>query len=196
MLVYQYPPKIDRTTMQMQEFNASLERKKYKKDSLKTVFLGLLLFAISFFVPFVPVKILLYVFCLFHVFMGILVYNYAKNINSKDNFTKIYDDRIEHSQKSPVTMRVKKFTVFFDDVEKSCQNVVGELCITLKSEHKSVCQVVTKDGVSEINIKNNQISLCFPDPEPKLYIINEFYEKIHYPKKVYREIIDDEEDEY
>lgn len=196
MLVYQYPPKVDKTTMQMREFNASLERKKFKKDSLKNIVLGLVLFAISFFVPFVPVKILLCVFALFYIFLGYLIYNYANYINSPDMWTRVYDDRIEHSQVSTLTRRVYTTTVYFDDVESSHQTFMGELCFKLCDKPKSHCEIVKNGASAKKNIKNNEIALFFDDTEPKLFIINELYEKIKYPKKDYLEIVDEDEEDY
>lgn len=196
MLIYQYPPKVDRTTRQMQEFNASLERKKYKKDALKNLCLAFILVVISFFVPFVPVKILLIVFTVFYVFLSYLIFHYGMFINSSKIWTKVYDDRIENSQLSALMPWFKVSVVYFEDIESSYQNVVGDLCFKLKDGYKSKVEVSKKNTIISQEIKNNELSLHFSDTQPKLFIINEFYEKIKYPKKEYREIVDEDEDEY
>lgn len=196
MLIYQYPPKVDKMTKQMQEFNASLERKKYKKDALKNLCLAFILFVISFFVPFIPVKILLIVFGSFYVFLSYLIFHFGKCLNSPNAWTKVYDDRIEHSQVGKITPFVTKSVVYFEDIESSYQNAVGDLCFKLKDDCKSKAEVTKRNATTSQKLKNNEISLSFNDPDPKLYIINEFYEIIKYPKKNYREIVDDEDEEY
>lgn len=196
MLIYQFPPRVDKTTKQLEEFNASVQRKKIRKDGFKNLVLGLILFAISFFVPFVPVKILLYVLTAFYFFLAYMVFHYAKWINTSDSWTKVYDDRIEHSQIGALTSRVIVSTVYFEDIVSSSQNMIGELCIKLKENHKSKLSQTKNGQTTPIEIKDNVISMFFDNPKPKLYLINEMYDRIKYPKKEYNVIEDDEDDEY
>ena len=90
-------------------------------------------------------------------------------------YTKIYDDYIEHKQASLFNLKktnYKEVTVFYSDILSSSQDAFGNLQIKLKT--------------GEI------ISLYFCDTDAKLYLINNLYKEIKYPKKEYRDLSADE----
>lgn len=193
-LLYQYPPKIDRKTAQLRKFNDSLERKKYNKNAVKNVAVALIMGIIAFFIPTAAVKIFVFLLSAMSFFSAYLLYKCGESINSPDNWTKIYEDRIEHSQINVISNKITQFCIKFDDIENSRQNAIGELVFVLKDGHGATVTSISKGRETNQKIKNNSVSISFINSKPKMYLINNMYSQIKYPKKNYN-IIEDDEDE-
>ena len=196
MLLFQYPPKIDKRTAQLVEFNASKERKKIRKNAVKSVAVGLVILALSFFVSNIAVKFFVFLVAGFNMFTAYLLYKSADQINDKNNWTRIYDDHIEHSQTGVVTGKITEITFYYDDVEKTSQNALGEMVFTFKNTERIKVLVKTKKENREVAVKNNGFSLYFVNSKPKLFLIENLYDKINYPKKNYIVIQDDEDESF
>lgn len=196
MLLYEYPPKNDKRTAQLLEFHACAERKKIRKNALKSLILSVIVAAVALFIPEIAVKIVVLLVAAVGLVSAYLVYFSSKQINSKNDWTKIYDDRIEHSQTAVASNRVTHFCINYEDIKSSRQNIIGELVLKLKEDNN--VRVTVSDGktVKEKAVRDNCVTLYFSNSKPKLYLINNLYEKIGYPKKDYVAIEDDDEDEY
>ena len=57
MLLYEYPPKVDKRTAQLLEFSAAGERKKVRKNATKSIVIGLIIVLIGVLIDNIPVKI-------------------------------------------------------------------------------------------------------------------------------------------
>lgn len=195
MLLYEYPPKQDKRTSSIIEFNASMERKKIRKNAVKNVVIGVAIAALSFAVPNIPVRIFVLTLAGFELFIAYFLYRSTLSINSKNNCSRIYDDHIEHRQTGVMSGRITEFNVCYEDIESSAQNAVGDLVIKLNENNSAEMKRVKGGKIEALPIKNNCVVLVFNNSEPKYYLINNLYEKIRYPKKEYLPYVDDEEEE-
>lgn len=195
MLLYEYPPKVDKRTAQLLEFSASGERKKIRKNALKSVILGLLIAVIALFVDNLVVKIIVLLISAFNFFTSYLLYKSASQINDKNNWTRIYDDHIEHSQSGVVIGKTFEITVYYDDILRSYQNSMGELVFELNKTDNTVYRMISKKKTDDLIVKDYKLSLYFVNSKPKLYLIDNLYEKIKYPKKNYIPYEDDDEED-
>ena len=196
MLLYEYPPKIDKRTAQLVEFSAANESKKIKKNATKSLIIGIFIVMIALFIPQTVVKIFILLIAGFNIFTAYLLYKSAEQINDKNNWTRIYDDHIEHSQTSVVSGKATEISFYYDDVEKTSQNLLGEMVFNLKNTENTKVFVKTKKGTKEAPVKNNTVSLYFVNSKPKIFLIDNLYEKINYPKKNYLVIEDDEDTDF
>ena len=196
MLLYEYPPKCDKLTEQLVEFNASNERKKIRRNALKNVLLALVIFVISFFIENAVVRIFVVLLSLLSLGSAYVIYLSSDQLNDKRSKTKIYDDRIEHSQTGVFLNRITEFVVPFDDVESSAQNIMGDMVFRLKNGHNVSVKVVSKGKERGGKIKDNCVTLLFANTKPKLFLIDNLHERINYPKKNYLPLEDDDEDDW
>jgi hypothetical protein len=172
------------------------EHKKMKSNMYRNIILAAVIFVLSFLVEVVLVKILLILIAFGNAVVALLLYNFFAFSRDTQVYTKIYEDRFEHSQPVGFSGDFLHSTVYFDDVEKSCQNNHGRLIIALKSERRSTFVRRDKKGAqSEFVPNDDTVSLYFPDTQSKLKLINEFYEQLKYPHKEYN-VIDDSDDYY
>lgn len=195
MLLYEYPPEQDKRTSSIIEFNASMERKKIRKNAIKNVVIGVAVAALSFAVPNIPIRIFVLALSGFELFIAYFLYRSTLSINSKNDRTKIYDDHIEHRQTGVMSGRITEFNICYEDIESSAQNAVGDLVIKLKEKNNAEVKRVKGDKTEALPLKNNCALLVFNSSEPKYYMINNLYEKIKYPKKEYLPYVDDEEED-
>lgn len=195
MLLYEYPPKVDKRTAQLLEFSAVGERKKVRKNALKSIVIGLIIVLIGIFIDNIPVKILILFIGAYNLFAAYLLYKSASQINDNNNWTKIYDDHIEHSQSGVVVGKTFEMTFYYDDILRTTQNSMGELVFEFTNTDKVTYRIISKKGSDDLIVKDNKLSLYFLNSKPKLYLIENFYEKIKYPKKNYLPYEDDEDEE-
>lgn len=194
MLLYQYPPKSDKRTKQLLEFHAAGERKKLKKEAFKNIVIALSVILLTFFIDNIAVKIFTLAVSAFFVFLAYVICTSAKQYNNNNDWTRIYDDKIEHSQNCFASQKVMEFTVKYSDIESTHQDWLGRLIINLKEDHTVKAAVKKRDTIKALKIKKNCISLSFNNTQPKLYLIKEMSEKIKYPKKEYISYKDYEDD--
>ncbi len=195
MLLYEYPPKVDKRTAQLVEFSAARERKKVKKNAAKSAVLGVLIAIIAFIVDVIWVKIFILLIAAFNLFTAYLLYKSSTQINDKNNWTKIYDDHIEHSQSGVVIGKTFEMIIFYDDVLRTTQNSMGELVFELKTTDRATYRMISKKGSNDVVIKNNSLSFYFINSKLKLFLIDNLYDKIKYPKKDYIPYEDDDDED-
>ncbi len=192
MLLYEYPPKLNRVQRQQKAVNDLAEHKKISKALYRNLIIGCVIFVLAFFVPIIVVRILLILIAVGNVAVAFLLYRFSAMSRDTECYTRIYDDHIEHKQGSVWSKSYMTVVMNYSDIERTEQTPQGKLVFYLSSTNS-----VVMDGGSERaakELEQDHITLDFQDTKAKLYLLNELYEKIKYPKKNYN-IIEDEEDE-
>ncbi|MBR1863860.1 MAG: hypothetical protein IJ806_07235 [Ruminococcus sp.] len=191
--LYEFPPKLSRAEKQAKAVNDIAEHTKMRRQMYKNMVLAALIFALSFLVPAAPVKILLMLISVGNFAVGALLYRYYSLSRDTELYTRIYEDRLEHCQNNSLSGRKLSCVIYFDEIEKSWQDNRGRLNIAFSSQERSRFTLSTrKDGARPYELKGAAAVLRFADTASKLRLINDYWEKIKYPKKNYKEITDDD----
>ena len=197
MLVYEYPPKMNRVEKQAKAAHDLAQHAKIRRNMLKNLILAAVIIGISFFVGNIFVRILLIIIGLANAAVGCLLYWYNMLSFDANVYSRIYDDHIEHSQRMGFSKRYLHADISYADVEKSEQDNHGNLVVTLKENAKPKLFTSDENGrdEQEFPVQDNTVTLKFVDTKAKLTLVGDLYEKINYPHKEYK-VIDDDDDDY
>ena len=192
--LYVFPPKLSRTEKQAKALNDLAEHRKMSKQMYRNLILAGVIFALSLFVKFIVIKILLILLAAGNAAVGIILYRYYTLSRDTRLYTRIYPDRLEHLQKLGLMGDMLKVTLYYNEVERSSQDGRGNMCFKLKKCVKSQFAKVDKKGVeSPYQLKDNLAVLKFIDTKAKLTLIDKLHDEINYPKKNYNVITDDDD---
>ncbi len=175
MLLYIFPKKLSASEQIEQAGERINVNKKIRKLRIQNIILLAVICILLWRVPLIWLKLLtafILVICL--AFNSLIIMS-VKRQEDSGAYTKIYDDHIEHKQARLFNLKktsYKEVTVFYKDIQSTSQDAFGNLQFKLKS--------------GEI------VSLYFCDTDAKLYLINNLYNEIKYPKKEYRDLSADE----
>ena len=175
MLLYKFPKKLSASEQIEYAGERMRINKKIRKLKIQNVILLAVIFILLWRVPVIWLKLFNTFILLIYIAFNSLILMSLKRQADSGAYTKIFDDRIEHKQANLFNLKktnYREVTVFYDDIESSSQNAFGNLQLKL--------------------ISGEIVSLYFCDTDAKLYLINNLYEKIKYPKKEYRDISSDE----
>ena len=192
MLLYEYPPKLNRVQRQQKAVNDLAEHKKMRKGLYRNLIIGCVIGVIAVFVPVMIVKILLWLIAAGNIAVALLLYRYSAMSRDTECYTRIYDDHLEHKQGSVLSKRYMTVVLAYADVVKSEQTPQGKLVFTLSDSASPEVGGAGKRAQRELS--EHKLTLTFQDTKAKLYLINELHGEIKYPKKEYN-VIEDEEDE-
>ena len=190
MLLYEYPPKLDRQGKQLKAAHDLQERAKMMKNMYKNILLGIVMILIGAFVPFVIVILI----GILNLAVGVLLYRYSEMYRDTACYTRIYDDRLEHCQSFFITGKKLTANILFEDIVRSEQTPSGNMIFYFRENAKPQISSDAKGGRWKKELEKGSITLFFQDTKAKLYLIENLSDKIKYPKKEYRKI-EDEEDE-
>ncbi|MBR4622486.1 MAG: hypothetical protein IKO44_03005 [Ruminococcus sp.] len=193
MLLYEYPPKLNRREKQQKAANDIAEHKKMQKGLYKNLILGCIILLIAVFVPVLIVKVLFALIGFGNIIVALLLYRYSAMSRSTECFTRIYDDRLEHKQGSVLTGKYFSCVLYYSEVVKSEQTPQGDMFFTLTPD-RTASSFENPNSRKQKELSQNTITLHFIDTKSKLYLIENLHEQIGYPKKQYN-VIEDEEDE-
>ncbi len=194
MLLYEYPPKLTRSERQQKALHDLTEHKKMRRNMFKNFILGAVIVALSFLAQNVIIEIVLLVLGVLNIAVGALLYWYFAYYRTADVYTRIYDDRIEHSQRRGFSGSYLEYVLYYDSIKKSYQTNSGVLVCELSDSGESTLTVRKKDGTAEPQPLTDRAELDFQDTASKLYLIEKLSDKIKYPRKEYN-VIDDEDDD-
>ena len=192
MLLYESPPKLSRVQRQQKAAADLAEHKKMRSVLYRNLLIGCGIGVIGIFVPVMIVRVLLWVIAAGNIIMALLLYRFSAMSRDTGCYTRIYDDRIEHCQGSLMSKKHMSVTLYYEDIIRSEQTPQGKMLFTLSEKAKPVLDGADKRTLAELN--QHRLTLSFQETKTKLYLINELYEQIKYPRKEYN-IIEDEEDE-
>ncbi len=194
MLLYEYPEKTDRLTAQLKRAETIRQAKKLRKNAVINCVLAAVLVIFVFAAEVVWVKIFIALAGLMTAFSGIVMLEEAAQAYHEPARTLIYDDRLEHTQRLPHRGTTVSYTVSYEDILSSSQNMTGGLILTLR-EGAAVGVRSERKGVVSEKVENlASVTLYFENVKPKLFLINQLSDKIKYPKKEYL-VVEDNDDE-
>lgn len=194
MILYEYPPKLDKQGKQLKIVHDIEEHKKMRKNMYKNLILAAIIFTAGFFPQLMIIKVILWVIGGGNALTALLLYNVSALSRDSKLYTRIYEDRLEHCQGSTFSKKHTYIEFYYDDAEKSYQDRQGDLIVELKNGYKTSVYVEDKNSKIKVSPENNQLRIKFQDTRAKLFLIENFYEQIKYPHKEYN-VIEDEEDE-
>lgn len=192
MLLYEYPPKLNRQQRQQKAANDLAEHKKMQKALVRNLIIGCVIGVIAFFVRIMIIRILLLLIAVGNFAVALLLYRFSAMSRDTECYTRIYDDRLEHRQGSLLAKKYFSVVLFYKDIEGSEQDPRGNMVFRLTDSAAPEIQGAGKRQMSELG--QHFITLTFQDTKAKLYLIDNLWEQIKYPKKDYK-VIEDEEDE-
>lgn len=175
MLLYKFPKKLSASEQIEQAGERMKINKKIRKLKLQNVILLAVICLLLWRVPAIWLKLLITFILLICIAFNSLILMSIKRQGDSGAYTKIYDDRIEHKQANLFNLKntnYREVTVSYKDIVSSSQDAFGNLQFKL--------------------ISGEIVSLYFCDTDAKIYLINNLYEKIKYPKKEYKDLSVDE----
>ena len=180
MLLYEYP-KRDPVSKRNREFQKHEDKRKNKKLLIRNVLVSSIIVLLSFKIEVLWLAVVVAGIGVFGISSAVLMYNYAFSGFSDKAYTYIYDDRIEHGQISVFDLSLICVTVYYEDIESTRQDIMGNIVLKLNSVNSSIMTKTGKNkSQSEIKPKNNEIRLFFQSSEAKYYLIRELSRKIKY----------------
>jgi len=192
--LYVFPPKLSRTEKQAKALNDLAEHRKMSKQMYRNLILAGVIFALSLFVKFIIIKILLILLAAGNAAVGIILYRYYTLSRDTRLYTRIYPDRLEHLQKLGLMGDMLKVTLYYNEVERSSQDSRGNMCFKLKKCVRSKFTKVDKKGNENDHQPKDGIAVIkFIDTKAKLTLIDKLHDEINYPKKNYNVITDDDD---
>ena len=192
MLLYEYPPKLNRVQRQQKAAGDLAEHKKMQKALYRGLIIGCIICVLAIFVPQMIIKIILLVIGAGDIAVAYLLYRYSALSRDTECYTRIYDDHLEHKQGSILTKKYMTVTLRYDDILRSEQTPQGAMLFYLTDSAEPTAE--GGSGRVKKELAEHRLTLSFQDTGAKLYLIKELHEKIKYPKKEYN-VIEDEEDE-
>ncbi len=194
MLLYEYPPKLDRKGKQLKAVHDLEEHKKFQKNIYRNLILGIVIVVLGMLVPLAVLKIAVMLIGFCNIGMAFLLSRYSAMSRDTNCYTRIFDDRLEHKQGSLISKNYTSVVLYYADILKSEQTPSGRLTVWLKEGHGLQLKQDKPTRNVENELKEGKITLNFQDTRAKLYLIENLHEEIKYPKKQYN-VIEDEEDE-
>ena len=175
VLLYKFPKKLSASEQIEQAGERMKINKKIRKLRIQNIILLAVIIILLWRVPVIWLKLLTAFILLIYIAFNSLIIMSVRRQEDSGAYTKIYDDRIEHKQANLFNLKktnYREVTVFYNDIKSSYQDAFGNMQFRL--------------------IGGEIVSLYFCDTDAKLYLINNLYDKIKYPKKVYRDLSSDE----
>ena len=196
MLLYEYPPHLDKREQIAKASHDLAEHRKMQRNMYKNLIIAAVLIVIGIIAPPMIVKVILCLIGAGNAAVAVLLYRVYALSRDTDLYTRIYDDRLEHCQKTLVTGIKTEIAISFSDIERSYQDKRGHLIVCLKSGAKPSVKSSKPYKFMDSELAAGRLMLDFQDTRAKLYLIENLYEQIGYPKKEYNIIEDDDPDEH
>ncbi len=195
MLLYTYPPKLDKRAQALKAQRDIEEHKKMQRNMYKNIILAVIIIAVGALAPPVILKVILWLIGAGNLITALLLYSVYAISRSTECYTRIYDDHIEHCQISLIRKIKTEIVLAYGDIEKSYQDSRGRLVCVLKKGAEPQVTSSKPYKYMESELAAGRLTLDFQDSRTKLYLLENLHEQIHYPKKEYNIIEDDDEDE-
>lgn len=179
MLLYQYPNQNSVSEERRNFTKKYADNKKIKNSIIRNFVIAIGIIIISGFSQMLFAKILLIFVALIMIANSLFLHKCSFPKKSKYLVTYIYDDKIINSQYDFFQKKIYRYTIYYDNIEKTSQTLMGGLKINLNSFIK--CEVIKKDGtISEREYVKDVLVLNFNDTDSKYYLINNLKRKIKY----------------
>ncbi len=196
MLMYSYPPKLDKREQVLKAAHDLEEHRKMQKNMYKNLAIAAAIIVIGFLAPPVFVKVILWLIGAGNVVVALLLYRVYALSRSTECYCRIYDDHIEHCQITLITHIKTEIVLQYADIEKSYQDKRGRLIVCLKEGASPSVTNSKPYKFMDSELSQGRLMLDFQDTRAKLFLIENLHEQINYPKKEYNIIEDDDPDEH
>lgn len=198
MLIYEFPPKLNRIEKQAKAVHDLEEYKKMRQNMFKNLILGIVIIVMGILAKVTLISVVLMIIGGVNIAVGIVVYSLMSLSRDTNSYSRIYEDKIEHKQRIGLSQKYLKCVIYYDEIAKSFQDSHGNMIINFEKLQKSEFSEIDADDKNEkkYEIQNNEIKLKFIDIKSKLTLIEKCSDKIKYPKKNYNIINDEEGDDY
>lgn len=172
------------------------EHRKMQRNMYKNLLIASAIVVIGFFAPFLIVRVILWLIGAGNIFVALLLYRVYALSRSTECYTRIYDDHIEHCQITLITRIKTEIVLEYKDIERSYQDKRGKMIVCLKEGAEPSVKSSKPYKFMDSELSQGRLMLDFQDTRGKLFLIENLYEQIHYPKKEYNIIEDDDPDEH
>lgn len=187
MLVYKFPPKITTTEQRLNNLNAKTETKKMNKSIIKNTIIAMVIVILATQINPLWLKLIVLIIGFTSLATAFVLRKITGQQIDNEFSTKIYADKIEQNQSTLILPNRLKFSINFDDILESKQDLIGNLQITLKSENNSKREVLNRKGeIISVGFKNNIAVLSFPLGNGKWILIDNYPNEIKYKRSSQR----------
>lgn len=184
MFIAQYPEERSTHERRLNSMARSNEMKKIKSSSAKSIIISAVIFVLSAEIEILWIKLIVIIIGLSSLFTAFMLYRLTAEKYDARNYTKIFDDKIIHSQTTLITSKQEIYTIFFSDIEKSAQNSIGYLEMTISSDGKSEAEILSKKGKRlSFGECEEKIILKFSVQDGKYYLIKNLSDEIKYARR-------------
>lgn len=183
MLIIQFPCKKSLHEKRIEKINKQNELKKIKNNVIKNVVISLVIIILSFKIEPILIKIFVILIGLSVILTAYILYKLTLQKYDNRFYTKIYDNKIEHSQVSFFKSIQQIVNIDYSNIKKSCQNNIGNLQLFLINNKNVQIEIVLKNGLKSKKVLNDSnLLLKFQNQDAKYYLINNMSDKIKYIK--------------
>ncbi len=184
MLIAQFPGEFSTHERRLISLARTNEMKKIKTASAKNVIISAVIFILSAKIEILWIKLIVIFIGISSLCTAFMLYKLTAEKYDSRNYTKIFDDKIIHSQVSLISSNQEIYTVYFSDIEKSAQNTIGYFEITIIIDGNSEAEVLNKKGKRlSVGKCSGKIVLKFSVQDGKYYLINNLSDEIKYVRR-------------
>lgn len=196
--IYEYPGGMTRSERQAAALLRLEQHRKLRRQMIRNIILAAVIGALSFLCPVIFIRVLLILIALGNLGVGLVLYSIQLAAIDEGQFLKVYPDRLEHRMALGLTGKHQTSVIYFDEIVSAKQDSLGRLAVTVSPSKDSRSRFYIEDRQgrrTDLLLKDNTVQLRFPEAAPKLWLIENCWEKLHYPKKEYKKL-DDSDDYY
>lgn len=192
-VLYSYPSKSDKAVIRREMPQRLLARKKLSRKLWLSVLLSLVIAVIGIFSENAVAAVLLILLAVISAAINVISVKLSL-LSFEEEQTTVTESSIVH-EVTLLSGVKRRYEIDIKKILKTTRNTVGDLVFELSDE--SGARVVDiKKGREKSLPQSKTVTMVLRNTKTKLFLINEMSEALHYPKKNYRVIEDDDLDDY
>lgn len=192
-VLYSYPSKSDKAVIRREMPQRLLARKKLSRKLWLSVLLSLVIAVIGIFSENAVAAVLLILLAAISAAINVISVKLSL-LSFEEEQTTVTESSIVH-EVTLLSGVKRRYEIDIKKILKTTRNTVGDLVFELSDE--SGARVVDiKKGREKSLPLSKTVTMVLRNTKTKLFLINEMSEALHYPKKNYRVIEDDDLDDY
>lgn len=192
-VLYSYPSNSDKALIRREMPQRLAARKKLSRRMMLSVAMSLVIALIAVLSDNIIAAVLLLILAVFSAAVSIIAVRLSL-MSFEEEQTTVTENTLIH-ETTLLSGRKRRYKLDITKVVKSYQNTVGDLVLVFSDE--SAASVVDIKKGSEIPLPNTKsVTVVMRTTKTKLFLINEMSDVLHYPKRDYKLIEDDDLDDY
>ncbi|MBP1572470.1 MAG: hypothetical protein J6A55_01550 [Oscillospiraceae bacterium] len=192
-VLYSYPSNADKAIIRREMPQRLAARKKLSRKLITAVTVSIVIAVIAVFSGNVLATVLLLI--LSAVSAAVSIFSVKLSLLSfEEEQTSVTESHISHTTTFLSGVK-RRYEIDISKISKTTQNTVGDLVIELGDESGAEVVDIKKDR-EIIKPKSKTVTMVLRTTKTKLFLVNEMSEALHYPKKNYRVIEDDDLDDF